>query len=316
MTPHARPSPAFTYRWSDEIAALRHYRASEPGRRIPDRKPGYLLAATWNLTNFGLQKRREEDIRLMAEMVGWFDIVAVQEIAVELGDIDRLLGFLPGRRILLSDPGGNDERLGFIYDPERVSLREMVAEVAVPPADHRYIRIKGVSGSFAGFDRNPYVGTFTVDGFDLSMVSVHLYYGAENWRSVDRRRLEAYAVGRWAHLRRKSGSRYAQNILVLGDFNLPKRERGDPIYDALTKRGLRVPKHSTRIGSNLTGDMAYDQVAFFPGDMDDRYVASGVFDFDGAIFRDAWQNRKDEFTDIVKYYIADHRPMWVRIRTS
>ena len=37
-----------------------------------------------------------------------------------------------------------------------------------------------------------------------------------------RRALEAYAVARWADLRRKDKDAYVSNIIALGDFNLPK----------------------------------------------------------------------------------------------
>jgi hypothetical protein len=57
----------------------------------------------------------------------------------------------------------------------------------------------------------------------------------------DRRRLETFAVARWADLRRKSPYVSTPNILALGDFNLPKTEPGDPICDELTSRRLQLP---------------------------------------------------------------------------
>ena len=56
------------------------------------------------------------------------------------------------------------------------------------------------------------------------------------------------------------------DILPLGDFNLPKAEPGDPVYNALTRRGLHLPEHSTKIGSSIAADEHYDQIVFFPGD--------------------------------------------------
>jgi hypothetical protein len=49
---------------------------------------------------------------------------------------------------------------------------------------------------------------------------------------MDRRCLEAYAVARWADLRRENPNAYAPNILALGDFNLPLREESDRVYQA------------------------------------------------------------------------------------
>jgi len=72
------------------------------------------------------------------------------------------------------------------------------------------------------------------------------------------------AVDRWADLRRKSRYALTPSIIALGDFNMPKVDPEDPIYQALTARGLRLPAHSTKVGSNLAGDRDYDQIVFFP----------------------------------------------------
>ncbi|HEV2070903.1 MAG TPA: hypothetical protein VGR26_14015, partial [Acidimicrobiales bacterium] len=55
------------------------------------------------------------------------------------------------------------------------------------------------------------------------------------------RRLETYAVARWADLRRRSRHAVTTDVVALGDFNLPKAEPGDPVFEALTSRGLHLP---------------------------------------------------------------------------
>jgi hypothetical protein len=64
--------------------------------------------------------------------------------------------------LLFSDAAGNDERLAFIYDSEKVALMEEVGEVTIPPTDIRYIRLPGIEQRFEGFDRNPYLAGFTL----------------------------------------------------------------------------------------------------------------------------------------------------------
>ncbi len=152
------------------------------------------------------------------------------------------------------------------------------------------------------------------EGFVL--VNVHLYFGSESAISMNRRRLETYAVARWADIRRQSPYAYSRDIIALGDFNLPKAQPGDPIYEALTKRGLHLPKHSTQIGSSIASDSHYDQVAFFPGETQQEFTGnSGVFDFDGALFRTLWEERPpQEFFAYVRYYVSDHRPLWAEFR--
>ena len=39
---------------------------------------------------------------------------------------------------------------------------------------------------------------------------------------------------------------------MLADFNMPKADPADPIYKALTKKGLQVPAHSSQVGSTIT----------------------------------------------------------------
>jgi len=311
MVPHKKPNPPYEYDLEKELISLRNYRDSKQDRSIPAKSAQNLLVATWNLTNMGLQERTDNDYQLMAEIISWFDLIAVQEIAIDLTGFRKLMSFLPNYSTVVSDPGGNHERLGFIYDKNKVNLQEMIAEVAVPPADHRYIRMKTVSGIFTGFDRNPYIASFRAGNLDFVMVSVHLYFGGKAWYYKDRRTLETYAVARWGDLRRKSDSSYSKNIMILGDFNLEKKDENDPVYKALKSKGLLLPVHTSKVGSSLGGDKEYDQVAFFPGEMKSKFSGnSGVFDFDGGIFADAWNNRPDDFKDIIKYHIADHRPLW------
>lgn len=310
MVPHDQENPIFTYDRATERQALL---ATKAHRAVPDRAADKLLVATWNLTNFGVQARTDDDLALMAEIISWFDLVAIQEVAEALEQFRAIQGNLPaGYRVILSDIGGNDERAGFIYDSARVTRLELAAEIAVPPSDHRYIRMRGVSGAFRGFDRNPYVVAFEAGGLVFTAVSAHLYFGSHTYYDEDRRALEAYALARWADRRHVSSSAYSQNILVLGDLNLPIRSDKSNVYKALKAKRLILPQHSTAMGSNLAGDKAYDQVAFHAGTMQDAYTGkSGVFDFDRApFFGAAWNTSPDYFDTSIRYHIADHRPLW------
>ena len=316
MIGHEQETPKFTYSLSTQVQALR---ATKQHRNVPDRSPDTLLAGTWNLTNFGVQKRSDDDIALMAEIVSWFDLIAIQEVADDLTDLRRLMSNLaPTYGVILSDIGGNSERTGFLYDSQKVERLEMAAEVAVPPKDHRHIRMKGVSGSFSGFDRNPYVVAFKAGSLEFAAVSAHLYFGSTSYKDKDRRALEAYALARWASLRHKAPGAYSQNILIYGDFNLDKPDESDNVYRALKKKGLILPEHSSQMGSNLKSDKHYDQVAFHTGKIKDRYTGqSGAFDFDREpFFADAWQTDPKYFFKAVKNHIADHRPLWAEFEIT
>lgn len=258
MVPHKQENPSFTYDLQTERQALL---ATKTLRGIPQKAVDKLLTATWNLTNFGLQNRTDDDFSLMGEVIGWFDLIAIQEIADSLSHLRLLMNYLPASyRVILSDIGGNDERAGFLYDSSKVARLELSAEVAIPPSDQRYIRMRGVSGAFKGFDRNPYAVAFRAGALEFTAVSVHLFFGSHAYYDEDRRALEAYALSRWADQRHKAAGAYSRNILVLGDLNLPIRDNTSNVYKALKAKRLILPQHSTSMGSNLAGDKDYDQV--------------------------------------------------------
>ena len=104
-----------------------------------------------------------------------------------------------------------------------------------------------------------------------------------------------------------------RNILALGDFNLPRAETGDAIHAALTKRGLSLPPHTTRIPTNVSNTADYDQIAVTPG-LKSKVKKMGVFDFDGAIFSDIFNATAPGYwRSCAKYYISDHRPLWMQL---
>ena len=314
-TSFPKPNFNFTYDVDQEIKNLRTYRDTAEGRAIPKKKRNRLLIASWNIANLGLQKRREKDYKLIAEMIEWFDIIAIQEVNDDLKGLQAIQKILPKRyHVLFSDKGGNDERAAYIFDSKKVTLLEKVGEVAVPPKDHRYIKLPDVTRKFNGFDRNPYLAAFEAGRLRFLLVNVHLYFGDDKRASRERRSLEAYAVSRWGDLRRRDKHRFVDHIIVLGDFNLPKVKPGDLIYTALRKRGLRRPDHTSKVFSNISNDKNYDQLFFSPGVTKQRYSGkSGVFDFDVGVFPDLWNDSSKtavQFRSYVKYFLSDHRLIW------
>ena len=70
------------------------------------------------------------------------------------------------------------------------------------------------------------------------LATVHLIFLSDKkQQDIDRRSLETFAVAKWADREAKSKTAY-RNPLVLGDFNMPKADPADPIYKALTAKGL------------------------------------------------------------------------------
>jgi endonuclease/exonuclease/phosphatase family metal-dependent hydrolase len=310
-----KPKFPFEYDVNHEIMGLRTHKVN---RGIPDPTPDTILAATWNLANLGAQIRRDQDRSLIAEIISWFDIVAIQECREnfsDLFDIQYKLG--PDYKVVMSDASGNNERQSFIYNSTKLSLLEEIGEISFPPSNNKYIKLPGIELQFDGFDRTPFLVSFVAGKTSFVFINVHLFYGDDKPESIDRRALETFAVARWANLRQKNPFSFTRELVVMGDFNMPKSEPGDPIYNALTKLGLELPQHSTQIASSIANQSNYDQVAFLPGTTKDCFTGKkGVFDYDAVIFPSLWMNgtNASKFKAYLRYYITDHRPMWVQLK--
>ncbi|MCB4808065.1 endonuclease/exonuclease/phosphatase family protein [Tamlana sp. 62-3] len=311
MPSFAKPKFSFPFILNDEI---NHLKAHKTLREIPDKVDDKLLIASWNIANLGLQDRHTDHYKLIAEIINWFDVVAVQEVNANLEGLRNIESELPSYySLIFSDRGGNNERSAFIYDNRKIKLLELVGEIAVAPKDHKYIKIKGITETFTGFDRNPYLCSFQWQNFTFILITVHSFSGSTSKSDLNRRALEAYAISRYADLNRKNKNAFSKNIIALGDFNIPKVEPGDVVYNALLSRGLLLPYHSTKVYSNISNDKQFDQIAFLP-DIKSKIVNNGVFDFDTAIFPELWQNETPKnFRSYLRYYISDHRPLWMQL---
>jgi endonuclease/exonuclease/phosphatase family metal-dependent hydrolase len=198
-------------------------------------------------------------------------------------------------------------------------LRE-VGRVAIPPSQLPRIARQGTTTPFTGFDRGPYLASFEAGAFRFALLNVHLFFGSDAAEDLDRRTLETFAVAWWADRVHRDANSYVVDVVPLGDFNLPMAVPGNRIFDALIALGLETPPHSSMIGSAIASDNHYDQIAFFPGATKDRFTDQcNVFDFDGALFQDLWndpQRTPAQFRSYVKYHISDHRPLWAEFATA
>ena len=313
--PESFPKPRFKFEYtlSPEVTRLRQHRET---RGVPSVNSKNLLLATWNIANFGGQDRGDDDHKIIAEILSWFDVVAIQEVKENFEGLFDVLDALGSPyRTVFSDVAGNNERMVYVYNAERVKLLEELGEVAFPVARIRKLKLKGVGQKFEGFDRSPYVATFQRGRVSFLLVNVHLFFGKEASKAdMNRRALETFAVATYAADRRRSKKSFTREVVALGDFNMPKKAKGDPIYNALTAKGLMLPEHTSKVGSNLKGDKEYDQVAFFPGKTENCFKQSGVFDFDKVLFKALWDSRTDqEYWSYVRYYVSDHRPLWMEL---
>lgn len=205
MIAFAKPSFNYIYNVAEEIASLRKYHDTQPGRAVPAKQSDRLLIATWNIANLGLQKRDGRD----------YQLIAIQEVHDNLNGLYAILAELPNSwQIRFNDRGGNDERAAFIFDSQKVKALDMSGEVSVPPSEHRHINVPGIKRQFSGFDRNPFIYAFEAGNLRFTMANVHLYFGRDNTEHKQRRTLEAYAIARWGDLREKDKHAYTGNIIL------------------------------------------------------------------------------------------------------
>lgn len=319
--------PAVRLRTIDGLARLRQALAAE----IPDRTAtSTLLLATWNIREFDSGKfgyRSEEAYQYIAEVLGRFDLIAIQEVRDGLFPLQHLQEILgPWWSYLVTDvtlgAAGNAERMAYLYDRRKVGFTGMAAELVLPKA--RNARSEPVQ-----LARSPYLAGFQAGWAYLTLATVHLYYGTD--KPDDPRRLaEITALGQTIAKAAGKLSSAPQpgpgiapepgNLILLGDFNI--FSRGDVTMEAITRAGFSVPEALQSVpGSNVDKDKHYDQIAYFKQLAHLRPTGrAGVFDVFEHVYR---QSDADEyaaerqvrpgrsFREWRTYRISDHLPMWI-----
>jgi len=172
-----------------------------------------IAVLTWNLENFPLSG---ETSAFVSETVTELnaDLVAVQEISDPAAFV-AMAAALPAYDAVLNDDPDGFQRVGLLYNSERVSLTD------VETLFDGYDDLCGAAGCWYPFPRPPLkaqVTATTATGatFDFIVVVVHLkaYLDAE---SEDRRRAACEALDGWIRDQLAGGAE--QDVVVLGDFN-------------------------------------------------------------------------------------------------
>ncbi|KAG1713872.1 hypothetical protein GQR58_002351 [Nymphon striatum] len=255
MPAHGKPNPAFRFRAAHEIEALdAHFNL----RNVPARSNDTLMLACWNIANFGIQNRSNNAIKLLAHICRRFDLIAVQEVNENwhpLADMVKELG-----------PSCHAREF-----PKR--------DVTVNYTYHRVPKSKEFKNlEFEPFDRNPFIGSFACGMLDFTLANCHLYWGAggnptnlEKQTKYARRVMEVHALAAWANKRAEKSTTYDQDIILLGDMNVPSMTPLQASYGALIEYGMQPLKYASR-GSNLSGKNTYDQMAFAPNRLQGKII--------------------------------------------
>jgi hypothetical protein len=285
----------------------------------PSKLDETINVAIWNIREFGKKKRSEAAIHYIAEILGQFDLVAIVELRNNLEDLGRVLKYLGSYWDVVysdwqDDPGGNGERVAFLYDNRSVVFNGLAAEIDPPRT------LKGTEYlSASSFWRSPYLCSFRAGNFDFLAIATHARWGD----SIAGRKAELQLLAEWIDTRFKGKYVEDHDLIVMGDFNTPQLD--DSLCRALTSRGLMIPKPLKTLkagatllkGSNLAKDARYDQILHLPTDekrfsgvggaldffLDDRHIAE-LFPDDGFT--------KEKFS----FQLSDHFPVWTQINTN
>lgn len=305
-----------------DIAALR----AHLDQRVPPKQPGQnLLIATWNLRAFASLTREwtasakaspKRDLRALlaiGEILRRFDVIALQEVKGDLRALRDLMRWLGDDwAFLMTDvtqgASGNDERMAFLYDASRLKPSGLACELVVP---QEWLQEVGADALQRQFARTPYAVSFRAGATTFILVTLHVMYGTDSSSRVP----ELKAIARWMRDWADQTSDWAQNLLVLGDFNIDRQ--GDQLWQAFTSTGLTVPDVLNQVPRTLFSDpdrpdqgSFYDQIAWFTNakgqqQIHARFRQAGHVDFTPFVYTDQKMTRL-----ALSYRISDHFPLW------
>ena len=334
--PKGVDSPARKRAAAGLLSLRRRLRKEVPPRTVEET----LLLATWNIREFGRNKmfgaRLDESIQYIAEIINHFDLVAVQEVKENLGDLKKLIRVLGDWweyivTDMVAGSAGNTERIAFLYDTRKVRFDHVAGEVTLPEEKGNYWQLA----------RTPFLCTFRTGWRRFSLCSVHIYYGES--KPLDKRRLQeidklsAFLADKNSK-RQKDDNGEPETIILLGDFNIFDTE--DKTFQALKKNKFTVPIVGK---TNLGEDKYFDQIAFhdprnllWPKERDvpiKDVPRTGIFRFLPSVFRDQDlesydpemlatcgakyknnKNKKGFYNKWRTFQMSDHCPLWVELR--
>jgi endonuclease/exonuclease/phosphatase family metal-dependent hydrolase len=283
--------------------------------QIPSSKLDETLnLASWNIREFGKNPRRPESLHCIAEIIGQFDLVCIVELRDNLDDFNTVLKYLgPTWRAVVSDydidPGGNRERLAFVYDERAARFTGLAAEAGPP-------RKKNDEGEYVSqitFWRSPFLASFQAGDFDFILLSAHIRWGAGEAQRLK----ELSLLADWVDQRAREKHGWDKDIIVMGDFNIPSLD--SPLYTAVRSKGLRMVDAlaSQDLGSNLEKNKRYDQILHYPQFTSAFSLKGGVLDFylNDESIPDLYLTDPPAKLDFT-FEMSDHLPIWVQLNTD
>ena len=297
---------------------LLRIRAMMNAELVSARDPDSLIIGSWNIRHFdGGRPRLPESFHYIAEIIDHFDVCAIQEVKnVEaVRRIVKLLG--PNWDFFINDSSGggrgNHERMAFLFDTNKVSFRNLIGELVVPPD-----ALPG--GEQIG--RTPFFASFQAGWFRFTLCAAHIVFTEVAGRPL--REDEIKVIADTLKTRAKASD---EVHIFLGDFNTDKRDAG--AIPHLQAEGFIVPDFGP---TNMTGTKHYDHITFTGPQDESDLLNHGVVRFAEVVFtddeRDAYEsvaaemrgepysNWERSYKDWRTHEMSDHLPVWIEIRTD
>ena len=186
----------------------------------------------------------------------------------------------------------------------------------VPPAK------KNTDGTLASdfmFARTPYLAGFRAGWFKFTLCTQHFYYGQAK-ADDPQRVLDAQNVVKLLKVRMKQKDRWANNAILLGDFNV--FSTNDQTFKAMTDADFLIPGGLVGRYTNAKLDKPFDQMAFLAPDVKHQIdtAAAGVFSFFDHVYREADHpvylpsDSLRKYREWRTYKMSDHLPIWVELQ--
>jgi endonuclease/exonuclease/phosphatase family metal-dependent hydrolase len=273
----------------------------KPAPSLPVSAPGnqtlggdMIRIASFNIQVFGEQKISNPDVlRVLAEIVRHFDIVAVQEIR------DEQQSLLPRFVEAINAPGlGFDfvigprlgrttskEQYAYIFNTDTIEVDRRAAYTVADPDDLLH--------------REPYVASFRCRraepdlAFTFTLVNIHTDPTPQTLR-------EELTVLDDVFQSVRSHPRGEDDVILLGDFNANYQHLGD--LNRMPNLIFAVTNSSAGklLATNITGKAQYDNIVFDRAATQEFLGRSGVFDF----------LREYNLSQAQAKLVSDHLPVW------
>ncbi|MCB0706508.1 MAG: endonuclease/exonuclease/phosphatase family protein [Saprospiraceae bacterium] len=295
-----------------------------------------LLLASWNIRDFdkpGFGARLDESLYYIAEIISCFDIVAVQEIYRDLAALNKLMEILGDNwKYVFSDAAegrqGNQERIAFVYDSQKVRFGGLAGELVIPPLERKVKDEQGntttVLEHLGQIWRTPLICGFQAGWARFMLCNVHIQWGDSSADAPGRIR-EIEHIAKFLKKRSEDPTAWARKLILLGDFNIFSRK--DSTYQVLEKAGFRCPEEFKEVYTNVARTKQYDQILL--RERKDRFevLSGGTFDFFETVFRDddeetykPYMVKKGDgsmyrsYSQWRTFQMSDHLPLWLELQ--